>query len=83
MDATASVNEFYKVAYIHSDSIINVHAKQIRSYSNLTLYKAKGFRQGRSSIYRTIDKGAIDFNSKMYISYALSTLTKASDKLLK
>lgn len=82
LDATASVNEFYKVAYIHSNSIINVQAKQIRSYTNLTIYKAKGFRQGRNSIYRTINKEELTFNSKMYISYALSILSKKSDKLL-
>lgn len=82
LDATASINEFYKVAYQYDSSIHEVYAKPIRVYSNLSLYKAKGFRQGRSSIYKRLPAKDVEHNAQMYLSYALNTLNSPKDKML-
>lgn len=82
LDATASINEFYKLAYLYSSYIIEIYAKPIRKYSNLTIHKAKGFRQGRSSTYRSLPTEDVTQNAKMYISYAKNLLSKRTDKML-
>ncbi|MDG6777276.1 hypothetical protein QCB44_01015 [Thiomicrorhabdus sp. zzn3] len=80
LDATASVNEFYKLADRSSFSrIALVDVPQIRQYKNLSIYKAKGFGQSRYAIFN--DEDVRDKNIEQYLSFAKSLLGK-DDKLL-
>jgi len=82
LDATANVNEFYKIATKHGSSIAKVISNPIRRYSNLTIYKAIGYRQGRSSTYKGKSKKQAVINAKIYISYIKNILTSKKDNLL-
>ena len=82
LDGTANINEFYKIAYRYSSLTIDVTAKQIRKYSNLTIHKAKGYRQGRSSTFKMKTKAQVKEYAKIYISYLNTILTSKNDKLL-
>lgn len=82
LDATANVNEFYNVAHLYDRLLLDVYAKPIRKYSNLTFHKAKGFRQGRSSTFRISNSSEVELNAKRYLSYAASVLSSSKDKLL-
>jgi hypothetical protein len=82
LDATSSINEFYKVANRYASFFAEVPAKQIRKYSNLSIYKAKGYSQGRQSIFEKLDKDTVKQNVEMYLSYAYGVLEKPTDKLL-
>ena len=82
LDATSTINEYYKMAFKDSYNILKVRSKPIRRYSNLTIYKAKGFSQGRTSTYKSKSKQTIEQKAKMYMSYAHNLLTKSDDKIL-
>ena len=82
LDATANINNYYKVAYIHDAGLYNIYAEPIRKYSNLRIHKAKGYKQGRSTIYNSLEKKEIVENARMYISYALNELYSDDDKML-
>ena len=81
LDATATVNEFYKIANRAFGYVGMYHAKQIRKYENLAIHKAKGFKQTRYALYKKGDDYIAD-NAKMYASYAMSVLSDVDDKLL-
>lgn len=82
LDATANINMFYKLATDHGQSIDYVYAEQIRKYTNLTVHKAKGFRQGRSSLFKGLKGEALQQSINMYVAYINSVLSNSSDKLL-
>lgn len=82
LDATATVNEYYKVAYRYGSGLVPVGVKPIRKYSNLTINKAKGFTQGRNSLYSNLSSKEVSSNVKMYLSYAYGILSNHDDKLL-
>jgi hypothetical protein len=81
LDATASFNSFYQLAHKKQfSSIVLAPAPQFRQYKNLTIFKAKGFKQSRDALYASEDA---DFykNAEMYMSYAKSEL-KEDDQML-
>lgn len=82
LDATARINEFYKIACYTNPNMKNTTVSLCRKYSNLTIFKAKGYRQGRSSIYKSISKEEKQYNAKMYLSHAANILSNKDDKLL-
>lgn len=55
LDATANINEFYKIANRYFGFVGYVPAKQIRKYENMTIFKAKGYNQSRS-VYTNVKK---------------------------
>ena len=81
LDATANINEFYKVANRYGQTMSYVSLQNIRIYKNLNIYKAKGYKQTRCAIYRQ-DKDIVERNAEVYMSYALSVLSSATDKML-
>lgn len=53
LDATASINEIYKnTTYYKSSNIKHIMTTDPRIYNNFTIKIAKGYPQGRSSIYK-------------------------------
>lgn len=82
LDATASINEFYKIANRMWGFFGYVPAQQIRQYKNLTIYKAAGYNQSRYNIYNGQKPDKIKETAKMYASYANGVLNHPSDKLL-
>ncbi|WNZ00176.1 hypothetical protein SUSP_002593 [Sulfurospirillum sp. 'SP'] len=81
LDATATVNEFYKIANRAFGYVGMYNAKQIRKYENLTIHKAKGYKQTRYELYKKEDKYTAK-NAEIYASYAISVLTDMDDRLL-
>lgn len=82
LDATAQINEIYKLAFYYERTMHNVVAEQTRTYSNLKIFTAKGYPQGRHSIYQGIDKEALIKNTQMYLSYIYGVLRSKDDKVL-
>lgn len=82
LDATASINEFYQIANRYWGFVGFVPAEQIRKYENMTVYKATGFNQSRSGIYKNKDENFINKTASMYLSYVHRILASSSDKLL-
>ncbi len=81
LDATANINEFYQVANRYKGIVAQVKVKRIRKYENLTIYKAEGYKQSRSAIYKQ-DTMTVEKNANMYLSHAYNILTQADDKML-
>jgi len=82
LDATANVNEFYKIANYSNPDIKFTNVLRSRKYSNLSINKAKGYSQGRSSIFKSISNEERKYNAKMYLSHANGILSSSTDKLL-
>lgn len=82
LDATANINEFYKIANRYFGFVGYVPAKQIRKYENMTIFKAKGYNQSRSGIYKRKENEKLTEMASMYLSYAYHVLKSDSDKLL-
>lgn len=82
LDATASINEFYQIANRHFGFVGYIPAEQIRKYQNMTIFKAMGYKQSRSSIYKHKDDTATNNVATMYLSYAYSVLASPLDKML-
>jgi hypothetical protein len=81
LDATAQFNEYYRLANRFLGHVGFVLARRIRNYQNLTIYKAKGFIQSRSALYRGKEKHEIKEIAQAYLSQAVGVLDK-DDKLL-
>jgi len=81
LDATATVNEFYKVANRAFGYLGIYKAKQIRKYANLTIHKAKGYKQTRYELYKKGSEYTKNI-AEAYASYAASLLNSNDDKLL-
>lgn len=81
LDATAQFNEYYRLANRFLGHVGFVLANRIRNYHNLTIYKAKGFNQSRSALYRGQETQQVKANAQAYLSYALAELVE-DDKML-
>lgn len=81
LDATAQFNEYYRLANRFLGHVGFVLANRIRNYHNLTIYKAKGFNQSRSALYRGQEAQQVKTNAQSYLSYALAELVE-NDKML-
>jgi hypothetical protein len=81
LDATAQVNEYYKLANRFLGHVGLVTAPQIRQYKNLTIHKAMGFKQSRAAIYSMKTTKEIQNIAKSYASYVLNELV-VCDKVL-
>lgn len=81
LDATAQINEYYKLANRFLGHVGLVTAPQIRQYENVTIYKAKGFKQSRSEFYRDKSSEEVQDIARSYASYALNELG-GNDKML-
>lgn len=81
LDATAQFNEYYRLANRFLGHVGFVLASRIRSYHNLTIYKARGFSQSRSALYRGQETQQVKTNAQAYLSYALAELVE-NDKML-
>ncbi len=81
LDATAQFNEYYRLANRFLGHVGFVLAKRIRNYHNLTIYKAKGFNQSRSALYRGQETQQVKDNAQTYLNYALAELVQ-DDKML-
>lgn len=81
LDATAQINEYYKLANRFLGHVGLVTAPQIRRYKNLIIHKAKGFKQSRSAIYEDKSSEEVHGIARAYASYALNELVE-DDKML-
>jgi len=81
LDATAQVNEYYKLANRFLGHVGLVKAPQIRKYKNLTINKAIGFNQSRAAIYSKKTTEEVQSIAKYYTSYLLNELVD-DDKVL-
>jgi hypothetical protein len=82
LDATASINEFYKTAYKYGSKLYEVNVKPIRKYKNLTINLAEGYLQSRTQLFKNLSEEEIADNAKMYMSYINNILKSNDDKLL-
>lgn len=82
LDATASINESYKIAYRYNTGTFETTVRQTRKYNNLTVHKAKGYPQSRYRLYKGITSEQAKQNAKMYISHANNILQSPDDKML-
>jgi hypothetical protein len=74
LDATAQVNEYYKLANRFLGHVGFVTAPQIRKYKNLTIHKAIGFKQSRSAIYDRKSPEQLQAIASSYASYVKNEL---------
>lgn len=81
LDATAQFNEYYQLANRFLGHVGFVNTPQIRQYKNLTIYKAKGFNQSRTALYRNKTNEELMGIAKSYATYVINELQE-KDKLL-
>ncbi len=81
LDATAQVNEYYKLANRFLGHVGLATAPQIRQYKNLTIHKAIGFKQSRAAIYDRKTTEEIKNIAESYASYVINELAEG-DKVL-
>lgn len=81
LDATAHVNAYYALAS-HSicKNLKHVEITNPKRYNNLTFHLAYGYSQGRSSIYKSLDKDVIH-EAQRYLQIAESIICN-NDQLL-
>jgi hypothetical protein len=82
LDATAQVNEYYKLANRFLGHVGLVKAPQIRKYKNLTINKAIGFKQSRAAIYDKKTTEEVQSIAKCYASYLLNELVGDDEVLV-
>lgn len=82
LDATAVVNEYYKLANRFLGHVGFVIAPQIRKYKNLTINKAIGFKQSRAAIYNQKSAEEMQSTAKSYASYVTNELGDNDDILI-
>jgi hypothetical protein len=82
LDATATVNQYYDtLTYCKHTAAWHIDSTDPRTYKNLTIHKARGFNQGKSSLYEGLLPEAVNQNAEFYLDTASSILTP-DDKLL-
>lgn len=82
LDATATVNQYYDtLTYCKHTAAWHVISTDPRTYKNLTIHKARGFNQGKSSLYEGLLPETVNQNAEFYLATARSILTP-DDKLL-
>lgn len=83
LDATATVNEIYNnTTYNKPDKIQHVDTTDPRIYNNLTIYTAKGYPQGRETIYKNQKSSDYKTIANNYLKLANSLMTNVNDKML-
>lgn len=83
LDATATINEiYYNTTYYKNDSVKLISTEDPRIYKNLTIYKAKGYPQGRTTIYKNLTATEQKEIAKSYINVASKLLSDSKDKIL-
>ena len=83
LDATAGVNEIYKtIAWHHPETFKHIKTEDPRIYKNFTIYKAKGYPQGASSIFKGVDDEIVQKRVTDYLKIARSLVSHKNDKLL-
>lgn len=83
LDATATVNEIYKtIAWLHPKTFKHIETEDPRIYKNFTIYKAKGYPQGASSIFKGVDEKIVQERVKEYLETASDLVPHKDDKLL-
>ncbi len=83
LDATATVNEIYKtIAWHHPETFKHIETEDPRIYKNFTIYKAKGYPQGASSIFKGVDKKIVQERVEEYLETARDLVPHKDDKLL-
>jgi hypothetical protein len=82
LDATATVNQYYDtLTYCKNAAVWHIDSIDPRTYKNLTIHKAKGFNQGKTSLYEGLASETVNRNLDYYLATANSILTP-NDKLL-
>lgn len=83
LDATATINEIYNnTTYYKSSSIQHFITEDPRIYNSFSIYKAKGYNQGKSSIYKDLQASVYSKIADNYRRLAHSLLTAPKDKIL-
>lgn len=83
LDATATANEIYNTTAWHNpDTFKHIKTVDPRIYNNFTIFKAKGYPQDASSIYKDLKSKDLDKRVKDYLAIANGILTASTDKLL-
>ncbi len=82
LDATATINQYYDtLTYCKHTVAWHINSINPRTYKNLTIHKAQGFNQGKTSLYSGLTSERVRRNVEYYLATAGSILTE-SDKLL-
>lgn len=82
LDATAAINQYYDtLTYCKHAAAWHIASIDPRTYKNLTIHKARGFNQGKTSLYEGLTGAEVNRNLDYYLATANSILTP-NDKLL-
>lgn len=83
LDATASINQIYEdTTWFQSNNVKHYMTIDNRTYSNMKLYKAVGYEQGKTSIYDNLTASAKIEKASEYLTIASNLLTDGGKLLI-
>ena len=83
LDATASINEIYNnTTYYKSSTIKHIATKDPRIYNSFTIHIAKGYPQGKTTLYKGLKATQHKDIISDYAQLALALLVNPADNLL-